>query len=32
MKQFFKTLFLMAGLFLLTQVPSLIIGGVLGYN
>ncbi|MGT2833262.1 CPBP family intramembrane glutamic endopeptidase [Streptococcus halotolerans] len=32
MKQFFKTLVLMVGLFLLSQVPSLIIGGVLAYN
>ncbi|MEQ9764566.1 type II CAAX endopeptidase family protein [Streptococcus sp. ZJ151] len=32
MKQFFKTLVLMVGLFLLSQVPSLIMGGVLAYN
>lgn len=32
MKQFFKTLLLMVGVFFLTQIPSLIMGGVLGYN
>ncbi|MGT2775979.1 CPBP family intramembrane glutamic endopeptidase [Streptococcus hyovaginalis] len=32
MKQFFKTLLLMVGLFFLTQIPSLFMGGVLGYN
>lgn len=32
MKQFFKTLLLMIGLFLLSQLPSLALGIVLGYN
>lgn len=32
MKQFFKTLCLMMGLFFLTQISSLFIGGVLAYN
>lgn len=32
MKQFFKTLLLMVGVFFLTQIPSLFMGGVLGYN
>lgn len=32
MKQFFKTFFVMVGLFFLTQIPSFAIGGVLGYN
>lgn len=32
MKQFFKTFFVMVGLFFLTQIPSLVLGLVLSYN